>query len=238
MKYKIIIHLSLIISSFFLSQAALAGPTYLNVSIPEACGDWKVMSHNHCPLYKKVEGRTDDMAYAKCVGGGNGKSDFNVSSASCGNCLIATENRAFNIFDTLKDNAAAAASAAIVPGGTSKVKFGLKAAAKIGKQVYDDQVHKIKTNRSCGIVGKVGSNTFNIGFNKPKGLRLTTEVGVDFVGNQYKVIGGQTPDQCKDLCRGDDKCKVYTHGSKTCYLKTGHGYKIQSGGVTSGEKVY
>jgi hypothetical protein len=233
MKNKISINFFGLITSLLLSQALLAGPTYLNISIPTECGNWKVLNHNHCPPTQKHKGKGGE-ANARCVGGGNGRSTFAVGTQNCGNCLVGVHNKAFSLLDTVKDN--------IIPPTTV---FGVvKSGVKVGRQVYEDQVHSVGASAVCGIFSTKGSNTFNIVINKPsaKGVRMTTEKGQDYVGDQYKVLRGGENNKdykyCSKVCKNDKECKAYTWAPGACYLKVGFGYKRKNGPNVSGEKLY
>ena len=92
MKNKSIISL---ISFFFLSMfyvgSASAGPTYLNVKMPQECGFWKVApGAQHCIVRGPSNGKAGKDTAFKCVGGGNGKGGVGINTQHCGQIIFST----------------------------------------------------------------------------------------------------------------------------------------------------
>lgn len=70
------------------------------------------------------------------------------------------------------------------------------------------------------------------------GGRLSEERGVDFKGGDYSTRDARGLDDCKDLCRRDNRCVAYTYAlrSGTCYLKDRTGRRESDQDKVSGVK--
>jgi hypothetical protein len=96
MKNKSIISL---VSFFLLSMLyvapAIAGPTYVNITIPKKCGEWKYdssVSHHCAGTGKGKYVKAGTKGAFKCVGGGNGKGNLTIVLANCPRATWSTEN--------------------------------------------------------------------------------------------------------------------------------------------------
>jgi hypothetical protein len=96
MKNKSIISL---VSFFLLSMLyvapAIAGPTYVNITIPKKCGEWKYdssVSHHCAGTGKGKYVKAGTKGAFKCVGGGNGKGNLMIEMANCPTVIWGTLN--------------------------------------------------------------------------------------------------------------------------------------------------
>jgi hypothetical protein len=90
MKYKSIVStISFLLISMFYVASASAGPTYLNVEVPKACGFWKVVRHKHCSVRGGADGLGGQVRF-KCVGRGNRMGTAEVQTKNCGHIAFIT----------------------------------------------------------------------------------------------------------------------------------------------------